>query len=192
MDAPGIVKMLARAMKDPDAGTRHYALEAMARLGNSEAKQELTFMTSAGVGADEVFAIAALARTGDRAYLDTFRYKLATAPHIETRLTAAWGLGELGDDEGLDVALTALQTNRTILDDPQDPPENQVLRVRQLAMVALGAIGRIDALPTLAELMNDPSDPRVQVSAAYAIVRIIAANEDQMLPFGKSVQKRKR
>ncbi len=186
MDEPGVIKMLARAMKDRDRGVRHYALEAMARLGNPEAKQELVFMTSAGVGSDEVFAIGALARAGDRAYLDTFRYKLATAMHVETRLAAARGLGVFGSDEGLDAALGALRTHRTILDDPKDPPEDQVLRVRQLAAGALGAIERIEALPVLARLMDDPTDPRVQVCAAQAVVRIIKANDERVLPFAKA------
>ncbi len=189
MGEPGVIKMLARAMKDADPGVRHYALEAMATLGNPEARQELVFMTSTGVGADEVFAIGALAQTGAPVYLDTFRYKLATAPHIETRLAAARALGILGNDEGFDVALRALRTHRTIIDDPKDHPEDQVLRVRQLAAAALGSIGRTGALPVLAELMNDPADPRVQVSAAQAIVMILKANEKRGLPFATSGRK---
>jgi HEAT repeat protein len=190
MDEPGVIKMLARAMKDSDPGVRNYALEAMARLGNPEAKQELVFMTSAGIGSDEVFAIGALAQTGDRAYLDTFRYKLATASHIETRLAAARGLGVSGSDEGLDVALRALRSHRTILDDPKDPPEDQKLRVRQLAAAALGAIGRVEALPVLVELMDDPTDPRVQVCAAQAVVMIIKVKDVHAFPFGAPVSNR--
>ncbi|MFQ5590982.1 MAG: HEAT repeat domain-containing protein [Phycisphaerae bacterium] len=191
MGEPGVIKILARAMRDPDAGVRHYALEAMARLGNPEARQELVFMTSAGIGADEVFAITGLMQTGDRAYVDTFRYKLATAPHIETRLAAARGLGVFGIDEGFETALRALDGRAALTDDPKDPVENQTLRVRQLAAAALGAIGRQDALPALARLMNDPSDPRVQVSAAQAILMIINANETRELPFEQAIATQK-
>lgn len=183
------VKILAKGMKDSDEGVREHSLEAMARLGNREARQELTFMTGAGVGSDEVFAINALAATGDPAYLETFRYKLANAMHLETRLAAARGLGLLHSDEGFETAIRTLRTDRPIRYDPQDPPDEQMLRTRQLAIAALGAIGRTDALPVLAKLLdarrekngNVDSDPRVQVSAARAILDIVDAGQKKSL-----------
>ena len=80
----------------------------MARLGSREARQELTFMASSGIGSEEVFAITALAHTRDPRSLDTFRYKLGTAANLETKLAAARALGLLGSDEGFEVALGAL------------------------------------------------------------------------------------
>jgi len=192
MEEPGAVKMLARAMKDTDAGVRNYALEALAGLGNVQAKQELTFMTNAGVGADEVFAIQALAATKDPTYLDTFRYKLHTASHLETKLAAARGLGILGSDEGFIVALRGLRITRPTIADPQDPPAEQLLRVRQLAARALGAIGRAEALPALAQLMEDSRDARMQVSAAEAIATIIRANRMRALPFAMNGKGKRR
>ncbi|MEK6799158.1 MAG: HEAT repeat domain-containing protein [Planctomycetota bacterium] len=178
----GAVKVLARAVKDSDAGVRHQALEALARLGNSDARQELAFMTNAGVGSDEVFALNALADLHDRTLTDTFRYKLATAVHLETKLAAARGLGLLGDASGLDLALRALRTNQARVNDPDDPPEGQVLRTRQLAAAALGAIGRRDALGSLAAEMRNSSDPRIQVSGAKAVLEILDTPLD---PFTK-------
>ncbi|UCE59565.1 MAG: HEAT repeat domain-containing protein [Phycisphaerales bacterium] len=192
MGDPGVIKMLARAMRDSDAGVRNHALEAMARLGNREARQELAFMTSAGIGAEEVFAIQALAQTREAAYMDTFRYKLANAPHMETRLAAAHGLGLLGSDEGLDVALRALATHRAVIDDPNDPPDKQALRIRQLAAGALGAIGRAEALPQLSEMMDRSEDPRLQVSAAKAVVKILGTNRKHGSPFLETRSVRKR
>ena len=183
LDEGGAVKLLARAMKDPDGGVRHHALEAMARLGNAEAKQELRFMTAAGVGSEEVFAINALATARDRACLDTFRYKLETAAHLETRLAAARGLGLLGLDDGLEVALRGLRVERPMVNDPDDPPAGQVLRIRQLAAAALGAIGKKEALPQLAAVVDDRRDPRVQISAAKAILEIMDANRRSNLTF---------
>lgn len=172
MEEPGVVKILARAMRDSDAGVRQHALEAMARLGNRDAAKELTFMASAGVGTDEVFAVQALSATGERMYADTFRYKLSSAAHLETRLAAARALGLLGFDDGYDVALNAMKKARVRLADAHDPPAMQVLRARQLAAAALGAIGRADALPALTDMLNRSSDPRLQVSAARAILSI--------------------
>ena len=51
------------------------------------------------------------------------------------------------------------------------------MRVRQLAAMALGAIGDHRALPALRRRLNDPSDPRVQVYAANAILEILSNRE---------------
>jgi len=183
LETPSAVRVLARAMKDSDGGVRHHALEAMARLGNQDARQELTFMTSCGVGSDEVFAIHALAQTGDSTYADTFRYKLQTADHLETRLAAARGLGMLGSGEGLSAAMDALRVDQPTIDDPKDPVVEQILRRKQLAAAALGAIGRAEALPLLADRLAETSDPRLQVSAAQAILRILGSRDEESPPF---------
>jgi HEAT repeat protein len=183
LDEPSGVKVLARAMKDSDAGVRQHALEGMARLGNKEARQELTFMANSGVGSEEVFALTALAATGDSVYEDTFRYKLATGTHFETRLAAARGLGKLGNGEGLAVALEGLKLQRPPRDDPADPGSDQLLRIHQLAASAAGAIGRAEALPALANLLERSDDPRVQVSASGAILEVLAADRTGGLPF---------
>ena len=216
----GAVKVLAKGMKDADPGVREHVLEAMARLGNREARQELTFMTGAGVGSDEVFAVSALAATGDPVYLETFRYKLATATHLETRLAAARGLGLLHSDEGFGIAMGALRQDQLRRDDPQarrdrqtsrprvrradqggrvwEGPsgsvetEGQMLRTRQLAAAALGAIGRADALPALATLLDDSRDPRVQVSAARAILDIVDADRKKALPYAAAAVRQER
>jgi HEAT repeat protein len=186
LDEADAVRVLARAMRDQDTGVRHHALEAMARYGNSEAKQELVFMTNAGIGSEEVFAIGALAATSDPRYLDTFRYKLATGSHIETKLAAARALGRLGSDEGLVIALRAVGAPPRPIRDPDDPPEGQRFRVRQMAAAALGAIGSTRALPALEQLMEDPADPRLQVSGAKAALEILAANRQEGLPFNST------
>ncbi len=179
----GAVKVLAKAMKDTDPGVRHHALEAMARLGNEEARQELSFMANAGVGSEEVFALNALAATRNPLCQDMFLYKLGSAAHLETKLAAARGLGRLGSDDGFNVALAALHVNRARTGDPDDPPEARVLRVKQLAAAALGTIKKVDALPALKNMLDGEPDPRVQVSAARAILEILGANREVALPF---------
>ncbi len=179
----GAVKVLAGAMRDPDEGVRQHALEAMARLGNREAAQELAFMANSGVGSEEVFAILALSATGDRRYVDTFRYKLATAIHLETKLAAVRALGPLGDDDGFNLAVRSLGRKRATINDPDDPPAGQVLRIRQMAAAALGAIGREDALAPLQSLMEESADPRVRVSAGGAVLRILGTRVVEPLPF---------
>jgi len=177
------IAILARAMKDRDRGVRQHALEAMARLGNPEAIQELVFMSNSGVGSEEVFAIRALSASGDRRYEETYRYKLANAMHAETRLAAAEALGSLGDPSGYEMALGELAGRSALVVDVKDPPAGQRLRRVQLAASALGAIGRTEALPDLRELLESSRDPRVQVSAAGAMVAILEAERSRGLPF---------
>lgn len=177
------VRILAKAMRDPDEGVRHHALEAMARLGNREARQELTFMTNSGVGSLEVVALSALGNTRDPRFRDTFLYKLETAAHLETKLAATRCLGRLGSDAGFDLALRALRAKHKAPKDPNDPPAERTLRIRQMAAAALGALGRLGALPALDKQLHDPSDPRVQVSAAEAILEILLADQARSSPF---------
>jgi HEAT repeat protein len=174
---PGAVKVIAKAMKDADRGVRHHALEAMARLGNPEARQELTFLCNTGIGSEEVFAVNALAATRDPTYLDTFRYKLANARHLETRLAAGRALGQLGNDDGYGEAVKTLRAPRPVGGDVNDPPAGQVLRQQQLAALALGAIGRPAAVGPLRQVLAESPDPRVQVCAARAILDILRADE---------------
>lgn len=166
------ITVLARAMKDGDEGVRHHALEGMARLGNKEAARELAFMANSGIGSEEVFAINALAATRDPAYEDAFRYKLASATHLETRLAAARALGALGIDDGIPTVLEGLKATPPVRDDPDDPRVEQLLRVRQLAAYAAGAIGKPELAKALEPWLVDSADPRVQVAAARAMIEI--------------------
>jgi len=183
MGEPGSIPILARAVSDEDSGVRMHALEAMARLGNREAKRELTFQANSGVGAEETFAVEALAETRDRGYVDTFRYKLLNGAHLETQLAAARGLGLLGMDDGFDLAMKAIESNTRRIRDRDDPKSDQILRARQLGASALGAIGRVDALSKLARLLRKSTDPRVQISFAHAILEILAVHRTSSLPF---------
>lgn len=169
---PSAITVLARAMKDTDPGVRNHALEGMARLGNKDAARELTFMANSGVGSEEVFAINALAATGDAAFEDTFRYKLANAAHLETRLAASAALGRLHMDAGLTIVLDALKPALQVRGESDDPPVEQILRIRQLACAAAGAIGSPKSEPLLRNFLKEGVDPRVQISAARALLEI--------------------
>lgn len=173
MENPSGLRVLARAMKDGDPGVRQHALEGMARLGNAEARQQLVFMTGSGVGSEEVFAIHALAELRDPAYRDNFRYKLSQGSHPEVRLAAARALGLLGSDEGYAEAIRGLRAGsprRT--NDPRDPPQEQRLRIRQLAALAVAAAGRPGVLPELERMLEAERDPRVRVALAQAILEL--------------------
>ena len=187
----GAIPLLAGVVGCKDDALHAQALEALVLLGNREAVQQMTFVANSGNGPQEVFALNALAATGDPDLRSTFEYKLTEGAYLETRLAAARGLGELGSGDGLKVALEGIRFNRPQPGLENDPPENQVMRVRQLAAVALGAIGDPAGLVPLAERLEDNSDPRVQVAAARAILRIINQIERKSLPFGNRASARR-
>ncbi len=192
LEEPGSIPILARAVLDEDAGVRMHALEALARLGNGDARRELTFQANSGVGADETFAIQALAATRDRKFVDTFRYKLINGAHLETQLAAARGLGLIGIDDGFDIAMKAIQSHIRRIRDRDDPKASQILRARQLGAAALGAIGRSDSLAKLVATLHKSTDPRVQVSLARAILDILAKRRTQGLPFATDARMKRR
>lgn len=170
---PQAVKLLARAMKDQDQPVRQEALESMARLGNREAVQQLTFSSSSGMGFQRVSAINTLGELKDPGLQDTFRYKLHEGEYLDTRLAAARALGLLGANEGFATALKALDFDSPQRGIANDPPRAQIRRVRQMAAIALGAIGDRRALPALQRRLNDQTSPWVQVVAADAILEIL-------------------
>ena len=131
-----------------------------------------------------------MAATRDPAFADTFRYKLTTAAHLETRLAAARALGAIGLSEGYSVAIEVLQNAPALRDDRADPASQQALRLKQMAMAALGAIGRTDALPILSGLLGDINDSHVRVSAARAILEIFRADRRRSLPFSTALRRR--
>ncbi len=165
--------LLRRALRDRDDGVRLQVYEAMAGLGDKRARQHLSIVAHDGLGFRQTFALMALARLRRRELLEVFRYRLEEGPHAETRLASAYGLGMLGYEDGLDLAKRLLDfdsPDRTVED---DPPEQQIMRIRSLAALALGAIGNKSALSKLKRRMEAQDDPRVQVAAARAILMIL-------------------
>jgi HEAT repeat protein len=175
LEDPGAMKLLYRAMRERDLGLRLNTLEALALLGSDEARTTLYAQAYAGLGAEETFAVQALAQTRDPKYKDLFAERMKTSAHQETRLAAARGLGLLGDASGFDLAMRATRFTAT-KGEKHDPAPNKTLRVRQLAVHALGAIRDKRALPRLQELLNTEGEPRLQVAAAKAILEIVAAS----------------
>jgi len=183
LEEPGAAGVLARAMRDRDAGVQNHALESMAVLGVSEARDQLVFLANGGIGSQEVFAINALARLRSRELADLFRSKVANAVHLETKLAAARALGMLNLAEGAELARGIVRRGQRFPAlDPDDTTADRTLRVHMLAIAALGAAGDDGDLWTLDRLMRNNADPRLQVSAARAILEI-QRRRSAALPF---------
>lgn len=185
LEEPGAIKLLARAMKDKDQLVLDHALEAMARLGSDEARQQLVCVANSGIGSDEVFAITALGATRDRRYEDLYRMKLEAdeSPHMEIRLAAARSLGHLGHFDGYQLAMQSLRFSKPQVVDSEDSAESKILRTRMMAASALGAIGNPDAVPTLLSMIGEGEDARYQVSAAQAVLEIVLRSRGAELGF---------
>ncbi len=168
----GAVKLLARQANASDPGLRANVLEALVLLGSKEGQAAVYATAYSGIGAEEAFALTVLGRNPLTEHRDLFYQKLKSAAHIETRLTAARALGNLGDKRGYKTALKALGFTET-RGTKNDPAENRTFRVRQLAAIALGAIGDPRALDKLKKVMNTEGEPRLQIAAAKAILDIL-------------------
>jgi HEAT repeat protein len=150
-----ILKVLAR---DTDPVVRQRAWEAMWRLGDSSAVDELVGLTMSRYADDQMLGLLALSAPRNEQVREAVRSGL-TSDHVETSLVAARAMGQLGSDEGYGLALQGAKSNDS--------------RQRFLAALAFGAIERTDAQSTLRALMKD-KDPRVRVVAAAAVLEIAA------------------
>ncbi|MHC4445385.1 MAG: HEAT repeat domain-containing protein [Planctomycetota bacterium] len=182
LDDKDVVPLLHKtAGKDEDEGVRMQALEAMVCLGDSNAIDRFLIYAYGGAGYKQLFALQALARLAghckDRAHRErlenAFLNRLRHAEYLESKLASADGLGRLGYRHGYSLALQSLNWNKPQINLTGDPAENQVMRVRSMAARALGEIGDRRALDRLKKRMQTPDDPRVQLAAATAIIKIL-------------------
>ncbi|UCD29353.1 MAG: HEAT repeat domain-containing protein [Planctomycetota bacterium] len=182
LEDKAILPLLHRAVaNDEDEGVRLQALEAMVGLGDKNAIDQFFVYAFGGVDYKQPFSLLALAYAAKdcqdialRARLEGALFaRLSHATYLESRLAAARGLGMLGYKQGFDLALKSLTWNKARSNLSDDPPENQLMRVRSMAAMALGEIGDPRALEPLKKRMETPDDPRIQLAAATAIAKIL-------------------
>jgi len=165
--------LLEVASTDQDDGVAIQAWEALALLGNDEAIGRFVYEAWGGVGFKQPFALLTLGQVSDPRVVPVLRSRLLHGPYPETRLAAARSLGMQGYDDGFNAAKKLLDFDSPDPSVPDDPPMNQIMRVRSMAALALGEIGDRRALLPLFKRMKDRSDPRVQLAAATAILMIL-------------------
>jgi HEAT repeat protein len=172
-DARTKALLVRTASEDQDDGVRLQALEAMAMLGDSEAEGRFVRDAFGGLGYRQPFALLALGRFKDSQTISVLRSRLAYAPYLEAKLAAARGLAMQGFLDGYSLAVQSLSWNQPDARIPDDPPMNQVMRVRSMAAMALGDMGDRKALGALHRCMETTNDPRIQVAAARSILLIL-------------------
>jgi len=174
---PGATIVLRRALRDKDVAVRWHALEAMARLGDKNAIDQLMLFAHSGYGDERLIGILALGRVRDRKVIPALQDMLKRDNPLEVKLAAIRALGQHGIRTGQQIARRALRwrpprtrASQVTLPEPEDV---RITRIRSMAALALGEVGGPEDIPPLLQRMRS-DDPRVGVAAARAILRITA------------------
>lgn len=153
---PSAVNILNVMRRDMSVPVRLQAIEAMWRLGNTEARDKLVTGTVSKFPDDQIVCLLALAAPKNQDAMRYIRSQL-TNDYTETKLAAARAAGMLGSDDGMRIALDAVKSSDA--------------RQRSMAALALGDIGRSDAQDELDRLLKD-RDASVRLAAATAILQL--------------------
>lgn len=145
---------------------RFQALEARARLGDSDALKRLWAIAFSSYADDRAFAIKALGALGTQKAKEIIFTKLDDDV-LEVQLTAAEQLGMLGDNSGEPEILKVFEENLTTGMDAQE-----VERVKVLATLAIGKIKTSSLSKYLPTLLADRSKT-VRIAAAKAVLQCL-------------------
>ena len=172
---PSSAKLLRSAMnREKKNLAKLQVLEALAILGDKYATERLLFNGRSAYPDQAALALMFLGTAESPEAEDLFRDRLYAKDWPEVRMQAARGLGRLGFEDGLDVAVAHLWFSSPDRDRPNDPPEQQIARIRGLAALALEAIGNPQALKSLKDAFELKEQPEyVRIAIARAAIRII-------------------
>jgi HEAT repeat protein len=175
LKVPGSARVLHMALKrEQKDAVKMQILEALALLGDNDGIERLRFYGYSAVPDQSALALMLLANAGASEAEELFRYRLDFADQPEIKLQAARGLGKLGHEDGLDLSLAYLFFKSPDRRRKNDPPEQQIARIRALAALALEAIGSPQALGALQRAFEQDGQPDlVRLAIARAAIAII-------------------
>lgn len=181
---PSSAKVLERALhREKKDAVKLQILEGLAILGNRQATERLIFSAYSAVPDQAALALMLLTNAASPDAEEVFRVRLNQADHPEIMLQAARGLGRLGSKAGEDAALHYLRFNTPQRGIKDDPPEQQMVRIRALAALALGAIGDPASLGPLADAYRLPGQSEyVRLAIARSAIAIIDRGSNPWLP----------
>ncbi len=184
LEEPSSAKLLRGALKrEPKSLAKFQLLEALAILGDKQATERLIFDGRSAYPDQATLALGFLANARSPEAEDLFRDRLLAKDQPEVRMAAARGLGRLGLDDGLELAVAHLWFKSPKRSGPNDPPEQQIARVRGLAALALEAVGSPLALASLKDAFEVPGQAEyVRVAIARAAIRIIGLQPGTQRP----------
>lgn len=147
-------------------------LEALATLGDKHSAERLIFEGYSEIPHQSAVALMMLSNARTDAAEQLFWFKLQSGKWPEVRLQAARGLARLGHPQGLDLALKMLTYNSPMDGIKDDPPQQQIQRVRGLAALALESLADPAALGPLKRAFDDPNQSEyVRIAVARAALQ---------------------
>jgi HEAT repeat protein len=180
------IQGLGKALKDPDPADRVRAVRALASIGGSQAVEQL--IAALTDPSDEVWneAREALEHTGPLALVPLIA-ALKDSNSSTIRQSAAWVLGDIGDEQAIDALIGSLQDQNGIVRfnavkalvkinaaravEPLVAALNdEDSDVRLIARVELEGIG-LPAMPALIAALGDTA-PNARIQAAYALAEL--------------------
>lgn len=172
---PCSAKLLHRALKRERKDLPKMQItESLALLGDRHATEVLLYQGNSSYPDQATLALMLLGNATCHEAEDLFRDRLCRADFPEVKLAAARGLGRLGYEDGLDVAIGHLWYRSPRKGWDNDPAEQQIARTRGLAALALEAIGSPEALKSLKAAFESEDQPLyVRLTIARAAIRII-------------------
>jgi HEAT repeat protein len=184
LEEPSSAKLLRGALKrEPKNLAKLQLLEALAILGDKHAAERLIFDGRSAYPDQATLALGFLANARSPEAEDLFRDRLFSKDQPEVRMAAARGLGRLGIDDGLEMAVAHLWFKSPKKSWPKDPAEQQIARVRGLAAMALEAVGSPLALRSLKDAFERPGQSEyVRLAIARAAIRIIGLQQGTQRP----------
>lgn len=169
------IKLLSTALRrEKKDAVKMQIEEALAMLGDNHGTERLLFYGYSAVPDQAALGVMLLANAHSPDAEELFRHRLQFADQPEIKLQAARGLGYLGHGDGYELALAYLRFNSPDMSRRNDPPAQQVHRIRALAALALEAIGDPAALGALQRAFHqDGQAELVKVAVARAAISLI-------------------
>lgn len=172
---PAMMPILTRAMaRERDSQPKMQIREALAMLGDKDAIKHLMFVARSAIPQDATIALMMLANAGVPEAEELFWLRMADGEFPEVRVAALRGLGLLGKREAMKPAIQYLYFNSPNRSAPNDPPEQQINRIRGMAALALEGLAAPEALKPLEQAFDQPGQTEyVRVAVARAIIKTI-------------------
>jgi len=149
-------------------------LEALAALGDEKAIARLLFVGRSAEPQEATIALTMLATANVQAAEELFWLRMSDGEFPEVRAAAVRGLAVLGKREALEPAIRYLFFNDPDRSAPNDPPQQQIDRIRGIAALSLEALADARALKPLQEAFDAVGQSDyVRVAIARAAIRTI-------------------
>ena len=172
---PSMMRVLRKAQaKEKKEQPLFQILEALAALGDEKAIARLLFVGRSAIPQDATIALTMLANAEVKDAEELFWLRIKDGELPEVRVAATRGLAVLGKRQALEPAIGYLFFSSPDRSAPNDPPQQQIDRIRGIAALALEALADPQALQPLQKAFETPGQSDyVRVAIARAAIRTI-------------------